>query len=172
MALQNQSLSGSYDTVLKAQGVNWLTRKVITASAITMSIEQRKDGEGVTRLSIHSKPNSALPGSTETRVLNNGPRELEHPIFGKIRGRTAWVSKADLPSEWLGQNLEGQSSNGLILMTTEHLDTNATTYQANGFESIGGKNHYVRRVQVNGENEPDEQARVKLVYDYLGPIEA
>lgn len=172
IALQNQSLSGSYDTVLKAQGVNWLTRKVMATSAITMSIEQSKDNEGVTHLSIHSKPNSGLPGSTETRVLNNEPRELKHPIFGMIRGRTKWVSKADLPSDWLRENLEGQSSEGFILMTTEHLDTNATTYQANGFEVINGDNRYVRHVQVNGASEADEQARVKLVYDYLGPIKA
>jgi hypothetical protein len=166
----NQSLSDPYGSILKAQEVNWLTRKVLTMSPVVASIQQRVNEAQLTCITIHSKPSSGLPRTTEQRVLNGESRELTHALFGRIRGRTEWVERADLPAEWLGAGLEvDASANGrIILMTTEHLDINATTYQANGFEVVSSQRHYVRRVEVR---KGDDVTRVRLVYDYLGPAE-
>ncbi|KAJ5530285.1 hypothetical protein N7527_003678 [Penicillium freii] len=86
-----------------------------------MIIKQYTDEAGLTHLTIDSKSGSGLPGSTENRLLNNETRHANHPLFGKITGRTSWVNLADLPSPWLADGWE-QSTTRAILMTTEHLD--------------------------------------------------
>ncbi|OQD67491.1 hypothetical protein PENPOL_c003G07263 [Penicillium polonicum] len=118
---KNLQLSDSYDSILKIQGVNLLTRKVVNVGSITMTIKQYTDEAGLTHLTIDSKSGSGLQGSTENRLLNNETRHANHPLFGKITGRTAWVNLADLPSPWLTNGWE-QGTTRAILMTTEHLD--------------------------------------------------
>ncbi|CAI7636924.1 unnamed protein product [Penicillium glandicola] len=163
----NLKLSDSYDSILKIQGVNWLTRKVLNVGSITMTIKQHIDEAGLTHLTIDSKSGSGLPGSTENRLLNNETRHANHPLFGKITGRTAWVNLADLPSTWLADGWE-QGTTRAILMTTEHLDVDGVTYQAGGFEQLHGEHRYVRHIEVR---KGDETLKAKLVYDYLGPLE-
>ncbi|KAJ9137154.1 Calycin [Pleurostoma richardsiae] len=164
----NLALSDPYDLILKAQGVNWLTRKVLTVGTFTLTIQETVDEAGLTHLVIDTKPGSGLPGTTERRVLNDEPSELTHPLFGKIRGRTKWLAPAELPSEWLGAGFEDGTVK-TMLMTTDHLDIDAITYQAGAFQVIKEERRYVRNVEVQ---RGDESQRVKLVYDYLGPLEA
>lgn len=149
------------------QGVSWLTRKVLTASAITMRIQQSVDDQGLTHLTIESKSGSALPSSTENRLLNDETRHANHPIFGKITGRTRWAELSALPSEWLASGWETGTTR-VILMTTEHLDHDAVTYQAGGLEILDGERRYVRHVEVR---KGGEVLQAKLVYDYVGPLE-
>jgi len=163
----NLTLSDSYDSILQMQHVNWLTRKVLTAGTITMNIRQTVDEEGQTHLTIESKSGSGLPSSTEARLLNNETRHVNHPIFGKITGRTRWAALTDLPSEWLASGWE-EGTIKVILMTTEHLDVDAVTFQAGGFEFVRGERYYVRHVEVR---KGSELLQVKLVYNYLGPFE-
>ncbi|KAJ5993160.1 hypothetical protein N7451_008884 [Penicillium sp. IBT 35674x] len=162
----NLVLSDPYDSILKAQGISWLTRKVLTVGSFTLTIRETVDEEGVTHLIIDTKPSSGLPGTTERRVLNNEPSELTHPLFGKIRGRTKWVALADLPSEWLGCGFQDGTEKAM-LMTTDHIDIDTVTYQAGGFEIINEERRYVRHVEVRNIG----VQQVKLVYDYLGPLE-
>lgn len=166
-SLQNLQLSDSYDSILKVQGVNWLTRKALNVGSITMTIKQYADEAGFTHLTIDSKSGSGLPGSTESHLLNNETRHPNHPLFGKITGRTAWVNLADLPSPWLADGCE-QGTTRAILMTTEHLDIDGVTYQAGGFEQLNGEHRYVRHIEVR---KGGEALKAKLVYDYLGPVE-
>lgn len=147
--------------------MNWLTRKVLTVGTVTMSIKQTVDEEGVTHLTIDNKAGSGLPGSTESRILNDQIRNADHPLFGKITGRTRWAELTDLPSPWLSSGWEDGTTK-VVLMTTEHLDVNAVTYQAGALEIFKGERRYVRHVEVR---KGEEVLQVKLVYDYLGPLE-
>ena len=54
----------------------------------------------------------------------------------------------------------------IYLFTTEHLDHDAVTYQANGFELVDGERKYTRHVEV--QKKGSEPLKAKLVYDYLG----
>lgn len=141
---------------------------MVTAGTLTLTIQQMVDGEGLTHLTIESKSSTGLPPSKEQRLLNNETRHATHPLFGKITGRTQWVSLADLPSKWLATGWE-ESTTKVILMTTEHLDVGAVTYQANGIAVIGGARHYVRHIEVQ---KGTERVEAKLIYDYLSPLEA
>ncbi|CAI7662729.1 unnamed protein product [Penicillium crustosum] len=122
----NLQLSESYDSILKVQGVNWLTRKVLNVGNITMTIKQYADKAGFTHLTIDSKSGSGVPGSIENRLLNNETRHASHPLFGKITGCTARVNLADLPSAWLADGWE-QGTTRAIIITTEHLDIDRVT---------------------------------------------
>lgn len=94
---QNNTLSDSYDSILKMQNVNWLTHKVLIMGTITMSIKQVMDEEGLTHLTIDSKSVSGLLSSTENRFLNNEIRNANYPLFGKITSRIRWAALTDLP---------------------------------------------------------------------------
>ncbi|KAJ5592074.1 hypothetical protein N7537_008978 [Penicillium hordei] len=139
----NLQLSDSYDSILKVQGINWLTRKVLNVGSITMTIKQYADEAGVTHLTIDSKSGSGLPG----------PHSLGEP------------GRPSIP--WLADGWE-QGTTRAILMTTEHLDIDGITYQAGGFEQLNGEHRYVRHIEVR---KGGEILKAKLVYDYLGPLE-
>nr|QYO45714.1 LCCL-domain containing protein [Beauveria bassiana] len=85
----NAKLSDSSDVVLKAQGVNWLMRKVITMATVTLIVTQTKDASGNILLDIENKPSGGMPGAVEKRVLNWEPVELNHTLFGNIAAARA-----------------------------------------------------------------------------------
>lgn len=138
-----------------------------------MSIKQFTDAQdpSLTHLHIETKSGSGLPASTEARMLNDQIKHADHPLFGKITGRTRWAAvqegEGGLPSKFLAEGWE-ESTKRVVLMTTEHLDVNAVTYQAGGIEVVGGERRYVRHVEVR---KGTEVLQVKLVYDYVGPVE-
>lgn len=150
------------------QGVNWLTRKVLNIGTITMTIKQVVNDQGVTLLTIDSKSGAGLPGSTENRILNNETRSKKHPIFGNVAGRTRWAELNDLPSPWLAEGWETGTTR-LVLMTTEHVDIEAVTYQAGGIALVDNERRYVRHVEVQ---KGEEKLKARIVYDYLGPLDA
>jgi hypothetical protein len=133
-----------------------------------MTIKQTIDAEGLTLLTIDSKSGAGLPGSTENRILNNETRSKKHPIFGNVAGRTRWAELNDLPSTWLAEGWEAGTTR-VVLMTTEHQDIDALTYQAAGIELVNNERRYVRHVEVRKDK---EELKARLVYDYLGPLDA
>ncbi|OAA53206.1 hypothetical protein ISF_08938 [Cordyceps fumosorosea ARSEF 2679] len=163
----NASLSDPYDEMLKAQGVSWLWRKVLVKSGAELWITQTVEG-GVDRLVIQGKSSNGLPDSREDRILSGAWKELSFPIFGKIRGSTRWVKRGELPSAWLAEDMVLEDDQ-VILMETIQLNINTVTKQANGFKSVNGERRYVRHVEVL--NNKKDLIRVRLVYDYLGPLE-
>ncbi|OAA50790.1 hypothetical protein BBO_00737 [Beauveria brongniartii RCEF 3172] len=140
---------------------------MLTAGTITLRIKQEVDDEGLTHLTIDSKSGTGLPGSTERRLFNNETRQGNHPLFGKITGRTRCAALDDLPSDWLATGWEDDTSR-VILMATEHLDIGAVTYKAGALELIDGDRRYVRHVEVQ---KGEEQLKTKIIYDYLGPLD-
>ena len=153
--------------MLKAQGVTWLWRKILLKSGVESWISHTKDN-GIDHLKIHGKSSNGLPDSTEDRIVNGSWKELTFPIFGKIRGSTRWAQKSDLPSAWLVEDMIFEGDDGVIIMETIQLDINTVTTQANGFRMVKGERRYVRHVEVVNKN---QRIRVRLVYDYLGPLE-
>ncbi|ATZ46577.1 hypothetical protein BCIN_01g11470 [Botrytis cinerea B05.10] len=165
----NLQLSDSYDSILKIQGVNWLTRKVLNVGTISLKITQTISPlDSLTHLDIESKSGAGLPGSVENRILNDETRSKKHPLFGNVVGRTRWAELSDLPSKYLGEGWE-EGTKKVVLMTTEHTDIGATTWQAGGIEKeMNGERRYVRRVEVR---KGEEVLMARIVYDYLGPLE-
>ncbi|KAK8150314.1 hypothetical protein G3M48_002884 [Beauveria asiatica] len=164
----NASLSDPYDEMLKAQNVGWLWRKVLVKSGAELWITHTTDN-GVDHLVIHGKSTNGLPDSTEDRIVNGSWKDLNFPIFGKIRGSTRWVKTGDLSSAWLAKDML-LDDDGVILMETIQTETDTVTKQANGFKMVKGERRYVRHVEVTKKNS-SKPIHVTLVYDYLGPLE-
>ena len=139
-------------------------RKVLNAAKVTLTI-QESEVDGVTHLQIESKPGAGLPPSTEARVFNNEPVEVEHPLFGKVRSQTRWATAGEL--QVVDASLaQGFEEGALAYVRTEHLEHEGTlTQQAWGFEEINGTRFHTRHVVVS---KGDEVVKVKVVYDYLG----
>lgn len=164
--LQNSTLSESSDAILKMQGVNWLTRKVIGMATITLTMDQCIDeATKDILLDIESQPSGGMPASQEKRVLNWQPVELNHPLFGNIRGKSRQVKVSELEDAYLSSGWEDGTEN-LYHFNTEHLDKKGVvTQQVLGFAVIDGVRRQVRRVLITG---PSERLEVRLVYDYIG----
>ncbi|KGO77679.1 Calycin [Penicillium italicum] len=160
----NDNLSESSAEILKVQGVNWLTRKVVAAANVTLIISQRKDENGNILLDIENKPSGGLPATQEKRILNWEPVELKHGLFGNIRGRSRICKLADLDDEYLRQGWEG-STEEVMQFKTEHLDSKGVvTQQVGGFIVLDGTRYHTRRVLVTKDD--GERLEAKLVYDY------
>ncbi|CAI7585154.1 unnamed protein product [Penicillium palitans] len=162
----NDNLSESSAEILKVQGVNWLTRKVIAMANVTLIISQRKDENGDILLDIENKPSGGLPATQEKRVLNWKPVELTHGLLGNIRGRSRICKLADLDDDSLRQGWE-DGTEEVMQFKTEHLDSKGVvTQQVAGFIVLNGTRYYARRVLVTKDD--GERLEAKLVYDYQG----
>ncbi|GKZ66661.1 hypothetical protein AnigIFM50267_000529 [Aspergillus niger] len=162
----NNDLSESSADILKVQGVNWLTRKVIAMANVTLNISQRTDENGNILLDIENKPSGGLPATQEKRVLNWEPVELHHGLFGNIRGRSRLCKLADLDDDYLRQGWE-DGTEEVMHFKTEHLESKGVvTQQVAGFIVIGGVRYHARRVLVTKDD--GEKLEAKLVYDFQG----
>ncbi|KAJ6141248.1 hypothetical protein N7470_010144 [Penicillium chermesinum] len=144
----NNDLSESSAEILKTQGVNWLTRKVLAMASVTLVINQRKDENGNILLDIENKPSGGLPVTQEKRVLDWKPVELHHGLLGNIRG---WEDGTEEVMHFKTEQLE---SKGIV------------TQQVAGFIVLNGTRYHARRVLVTKED--GERLEAKLVYDYQG----
>ncbi|CAN8105604.1 unnamed protein product [Discula destructiva] len=138
-------------------------------ASVIVSIKKWEDSaSGLTHMTIENKPSTNMPSITEVRVLNFQKVELTHPLFGRVRGRSRWTGTKDLEdidvflTRGFGEEMNGK----FVHIMTEHLDYNAVTQQAWGFEEIEGTRFHTRNIVVS---RGDEVLRVKLVYDYVGP---
>ncbi|KAM3556717.1 hypothetical protein MY1884_004901 [Beauveria asiatica] len=165
--IMNAKLSDSSDAVLKAQGVNWLMRKVIAMATVTLVVTQTRDAPGNVLLDIENKPSGGMPGAVEKRVLNWEPVELSHTLFGSIRGRSRVVRVAELDDEWLRGGWE-EGTDEVLHFKTEHMDSDGVvTQQVLGFVRVDGVRYQARRVLVTTEG-VDKNVEITIIYDYLG----
>ncbi|KAJ5239496.1 hypothetical protein N7468_004115 [Penicillium chermesinum] len=162
----NNDLSESSAEILKTQGVNWLTRKVLAMASVTLVINQRKDENGNILLDIENKPSGGLPVTQEKRVLDWKPVELHHGLLGNIRGRSRICKLADLDDDYLRQGWEDGTEEVMHFKTEQLESKGIVTQQVAGFIVLNGTRYHARRVLVTKED--GERLEAKLVYDYQG----
>lgn len=161
---QNKTLSDSNEPILAIQGVPWIMRKGISKASLELVITQHVDEGGVTHLDIEVKP-SMGPAQKESRVLDwDHVSEANHPLFGNGKARSKWATVADLGGdEYLTKGWEDGTTE--VIVQQNEMESGANTTLVHGFEIISGKRYYVRHVVTK---KGKEEAKVKLVYDYLG----
>lgn len=160
---QNKTLSDDNDPVLKIQGVGWIQRKAISAASLELSIKMYEEG-GVTHLDTGIKP-SLGPPSSEERVLDwVTEAEVKHPLFGNGKAQGKWAKVDELDDEFLSKGWEDGTAELVLIQNT--MDSGVVTTLVHGFEVVKGERHYVRHVVCK---KGSEVAKVKLVYDYIGP---
>lgn len=184
--IQNKSLSDAFDPVLALQGIGWLTRKAIGAATVTQTMRQSsvtgENGESVTQIALEQTATGGLKGSTETRVTDWYPRGHSDWLFGTVEGKSRYNTLAKIQEENKGQGVleedakylaEGwlqESAEGDIFESfVDNAGNKWTAWQVWGFAEIGGERKQTRRLVIR-KKDKDQVQRVRLVYDYAGPV--
>uniref|UniRef100_A0A8H7ND64 Uncharacterized protein n=1 Tax=Bionectria ochroleuca TaxID=29856 RepID=A0A8H7ND64_BIOOC len=126
-------------------------------------------GHGDLHAHRHRADGRGASSTHERRCVDDTWREHEDWLFGKVKGRTRWVSLAEVDDEFLKKDWEeekvGEDGKNFILSEVESVGNGWTATQIWGFQKIEGERRYVRHVVVKKE---DKTEVVKLVYDYTG----
>lgn len=149
------------------QGVSWLVRQAIKWSTITLYIKQYTDEAGQTHIDINQQSSGGY-SNQEERTLNWEFHEKDDKVFGKIKGRSRYVSRDDVEEPYLkdgwDQKFLDEAKGELVQNYVESLSGNKwIADQTWGFEVIKGERRYVRHVYAH---KGKEVHRIKLVYDW------
>jgi hypothetical protein len=123
----------------------------------------------VVHIDIEQTTTGGLQGTTELRTLDWEQREHEDHIFGKLQGRTRFISADAIEDPYQKDGwLEGEEETGgpageSHVESDVVADAGWTANQIWGFAEINGERRYTRRVVVK---KGDEVLKIRLVYEY------
>jgi len=181
--VMNKVESDPTDPILSLQGIGWIIRKVIAAMTVKLDIEQSTDEDGTENIVVTQAGAGGFKGTTEKRHIpkDDEKRWSDHKdhIFGHVKGFTQWrkpeeLSDSDEDEAFLKQDWE-ESTDIFVDSYVESQENDWTARQIWGFANVipkeGGDaiRRYVRRVVVKKGSEFN---RSRLVYDYVGPLNA
>ncbi|KAF2963376.1 hypothetical protein GQX73_g10186 [Xylaria multiplex] len=176
----NKTLSDPTDPALALQGIGWLLRKGIGAATVTIQVRQYADAASATHIDIEQSA-SGLTGTTENRVLDWTAREHKDWLFGRVHGRSKFVTPAELAallapggeargegwvdSDFLAQDWrDGDGDGDRFVLNHVRADAGWFATQVWGFQDIGGERRYVRNVVVA---KGDKFESFKMIYDFV-----
>ncbi|KAK0733938.1 hypothetical protein B0T26DRAFT_632739 [Lasiosphaeria miniovina] len=178
--VMNKSESTSVEPGLILQNIGWVTRKIVAASTITLSVNQytgppsppaEPTEAAVTHIEIEQTGTAGLKGSTEKRCLDFTFREHTDWLFGTVRGQSKWIALPNIDDAFLAEGwLEGDEEKtgpggeSHVLSHVESVDNGWTATQIWGFKLVEGVRKYARNIVVA---KGTERAELKLVYDYF-----
>jgi len=170
----NRTLSDDTNKILTLQGVPWWKRIIINRATITLDVKHYKDDGGIEHIDIDQTLTGGLKGTTEQRTLDGVQREHKDDIFGSILGRSRRVPVEELKEEWLKAGwTEGTLAHPIIdawgTSDTEKSGLKWTVEQTWGFQVHNDEKRYARNVHFFT---PEEEIKIHMVYDYVGPVPA
>jgi len=185
--VMSKSLSDDSDKLLALQGLSWFTRKAIGLATVVLTIKEYKDESGTYHIDVTSVA-SGLSSTQEDRTLDWQNRDHQDRIFGRCLGRSRVVTgisnfepaesytPSDLDFLKGGHLKDGKSVSKFLdeesvqsYVKNQDSGHGWTAEQVWNFEEINGKRYYTRRIVVkNGKG--DKSEKVRLVYDYQGPV--
>ena len=169
---QNKSLSDSTDPALALQGIGWLTRKAVGLATITLVVKQYEgppsppaeaSAPPATHIEIDQIATGGLKGTSEKRCLDSTFREHSDWMFDTVKGRSAWVTPAEVEDAFLLKGWEPGSAEH-VLSYVESIGNGWTATQIWGFQVVDGERRYCRNIVVA---KGSERVEMRLVYDYL-----
>ena len=157
------------------QGVGWFTRKAIGIATITLHVKDYKAEDGLEHIDIEQIGTGGLKGTTELRTYDDQWREHTDHVFGHVKGRNRRIKLSSLndadedekflKTGWAQDIVDGDE---VIDGVVESIGQNGwTARQVWGFEVVDGQRRYCRHSIVH---QGDKVKRVRLVYDYKGPL--
>ncbi|KAI1752038.1 hypothetical protein F4782DRAFT_530981 [Xylaria castorea] len=182
----NKTLSDPTDPALALQGIGWLLRKAIGAATITIAATQYVDDAATSHIDIDQSA-SGLSSTHEARVLDWTGREHKDWLFGKVEGksrfvtaaelasfvdedgearREGWIDSAFLAEDWIeNQEGEGKGPKGeTLILNYVKAEAGWFATQVWGFQDIGGERRYVRNVVVAKGSKFEN---FKMIYDFI-----
>jgi hypothetical protein len=123
---KNQTLSESFEDILAAQGVTWLTRKALTHSKLTLKIKHDKDSENVERIEIEQNV-AGLRSTQEIRILDWTEREHQNLIWGDVIGKSKRSKVSDLVEEYLQEGWSEDTVQHGVVYSHARSDTSKTS---------------------------------------------
>ncbi|KAL4963694.1 uncharacterized protein BDV14DRAFT_190789 [Aspergillus stella-maris] len=110
----DKSVSDSSDSILRLQGVSWLTRKAISAATLTLhftsSSIETEDGTEIPQLTMRQTLTGGIPGSTEERVMDWVERMRSNHVYGDVLSKSKLVKGVEGESGAVKPEIEVQSS--------------------------------------------------------------
>jgi hypothetical protein len=170
-------LSDPIDEVLQLQNVGWLIRKAVGYATVTLHIKQYEE-EGIEHIDIDQVIIGGIKGTTELRTFNDEWREHSDHIFGRVKGRNRRIKLSELKEDdedeafikkgWSQDIVDSDELIDGIVDSEDNAWTGRLTW---GFEVVDGERRFARHSVVR-KKDSDVFKRVRLVYDYKGPLAA
>lgn len=168
---QNKSISDNSEPVLALQGIGFLTRKGIGLASISLDINQYtappKPPSTATDVVTHidiTQTASGLKSTQEDRCIDDFFRGHADWLFGKVRGKSSWVSLEEIDDEFLKTGWLVEGDGKLLKSYVESQDDDWIATQIWGFEMVEGERRYTRHVVVTKK---DQRVQIRMVYDYV-----
>ncbi len=162
-----------------------------TSTSPPPSTSAEEAGTPVTHIDIDQTLTGGLQGNAERRCLDWEARAHSDWLFGGVRGRSRWISAADLrgwvadeygaylrggpeDGEWLepggdgGEPAGGPAGETHVLNHVQNVDEGRgwSAAQVWGFQRVGGERRYVRNLVVADAGGANKVC-IKMVYDYV-----
>ncbi|KAL4793758.1 hypothetical protein BDV19DRAFT_390959 [Aspergillus venezuelensis] len=110
----DKSVSDSSDSILRLQGVSWLTRKAISAATLTLhftsSTIETENGTEIPQLTMRQTLTGGIPGSTEERIMDWKERLRSNHVYGDILSKSKLVRGVVFVGGSVKPEIEVQSS--------------------------------------------------------------
>ncbi|KAK5630085.1 hypothetical protein RRF57_005800 [Xylaria bambusicola] len=168
------------DPALSLQGVGWLLRKGIGAATVTIVVKQYPDPESGTPTIEIDQSASGLTSTKELRKLDWTSREHKDFVFGRVHGRSKYVTLSELKAftgpegearkekwvenDFLAEDWLETDGEGKLVLNHVVADGGWFATQVWGFQDVGGERRYVRNVVVA---KGDEFVNFKMIYDFV-----
>ena len=121
-ATQNKAQSDDSDEILRLQGVSWMTRKIIRAATLYLTINHRVE-DGIELITVDQVLSGGVGGSSDTRILDWEEREVDDNLYGPLVTRTKRSKPADLDNDYLKQDWPSDVQEHGLVHTMGHSDT-------------------------------------------------
>ncbi|KAI2626314.1 hypothetical protein GGS21DRAFT_268074 [Xylaria nigripes] len=174
----NKALSDSTDPPLALQGIGWILRKGIAAASVLLTVKQYTDDAGTSHIDIDQVA-SGLKGTSELRVLDWTEREHKDWIFGRVDGKSRFITLSELTAlvapdgqarkeKWCDSDylvrdwISDAEGNTEFVISFVRADAGWTTLQVWGFQMVGGERRYTRNIAVA---KGDKFENFRLVFD-------
>lgn len=102
-------------------------------------------------IDIQQTATGGVKGTTELRALDNTFKEHSDWLFGKVQGRSEWLTGAPLADKVGEPYLANGWEEGMtewIHAYVESLDSGWTAEQVWGFQVVGGERRHVRNTII------------------------
>jgi hypothetical protein len=149
---------------------------------VTVTVTQYVDDAGSTHIDGKQLA-SGLKGTTELRTLDWQPREHSDWLFGRVEGKSKFVTVEELAAfvqealaqkwavddflaqDWIEDESEKKGPNGEThVLNHVKADNGWFATQVWGFQMIGDERRYVRNVVVA---KGDKFENFKMIYDFV-----